>query len=409
LLQLIQQQNPVGYQTTRNISDMTETVDTSGERTAEVDVQFLEYMAERQRDMRTKVHNYRSRLQYEQLVLLQLKAPGRAEQKYGIDDAKTLVGNLRDGSEVSQAVIHGTHNALAYEKSPGPTSSETLDTQKRLAECYVENGRHAEAVRLLGKVLAMATDARALTVCQDRLNLVKEIYAAGTDRYFLRSVNLIAETLRMPEQILGTAHIKTIVIRRSLGADLFKLSKVEEAAKWFRLNIEALSQDDCGSSTSMSATARQAYLKDSVPSLGACEKHMTRERNLGLEDVGELVQCLLMLCYQNQVKDSVNENQISGPSTRSTGSSLTVPSMRMGTSKLAGEERRTAGERPPREELRRTRSSIRPEPAKLLDTGTMNRKPRRACSVDPPREEVPSKRSNSLASSPGRSNPTCSE
>jgi hypothetical protein len=135
------------------------------------------------------------------------------------------------------------------------------------------------------------------------------------------------------------------------------------------------------------------------------EQGMEPANNLTLEYMGELVQSFLLSLYQNSLEDSVNGNQSSGPSTSCTGSSLTVPSML----NLAGEKRRMPGGRPPREELRRTQSSIRPEPAKLLDTGMIDRKPLRACSVDPPRKGASSKRCNSLASSPGRSSLTCSE
>ena len=217
-----------------------------------------------------------AQLQHEKAVALYQQALNLAEKDRGNDDPDTvtirelLVASLRDAGEISQAIMHGTHNVRVYRKVHGPRSSVTLDAQRRLAECYVENDRVVDAIRLYEEIMAMAAEDLPLVVCQDRSNLASALYASGTDRHIHRAVDLNIETLHLAEQNLGPSHIETCKVRSQLGTELFKLSKHQDAIIYYRSNIEALHNREGEGSTSLSTAERQRYLEDSEASLAAC-------------------------------------------------------------------------------------------------------------------------------------------
>ena len=223
-----------------------------------------------------RVSNNQAQLRHKKAVALYEQALGLAEQDRGDDDPDTvtirelLVASLREAGEISQAIMHSTHNVFVNRKLHGPRSSITLDAQRRLAECYVENDRTADAILLYEEIMTMTAEDLPLIVCCDRSNLASALYASGKDRHIHRAVDLNVKTLHLAERTLGRSHIETCRVRSQLGTELFELSKHQDASIYYRSNIEALRDREGEGSTSLSIAERQQYLEDTEASLKAC-------------------------------------------------------------------------------------------------------------------------------------------
>jgi hypothetical protein len=162
-----------------------------------------------------------------------------------------------------------------------------LDAQRRLAETYLANEQHADAISVYEAVVETKATRSLEDYCKARVDLAAALFESGSDRNIMRAFNLNTETLQIADENLGKSHIETSKVRYNLGSELYDLKKYDDASLRFGELLEILQAKD---SRARSAPEYREYLKDTKAMLKNCSTKIARREDKIKSQMGEAEQ-----------------------------------------------------------------------------------------------------------------------
>ncbi|KAF2492480.1 hypothetical protein BU16DRAFT_594086 [Lophium mytilinum] len=187
------------------------------------------------------------------------QAAQQFEDLYGAEAHRTLLlrdklaTSLHDAGDFKGAASCNEETLHRRQKSAPNESSETydkwlkdvLENRRRLAVDYVKLERVSDALTQYRGVLHDAGSSHLSlghdVFCRDRNNLAQVLSRTGVSQDAREAVDLNFNTLKTAEATLGKSHREVSKSRYSLGRELARLGKIDDATEHFRDNVVILS------------------------------------------------------------------------------------------------------------------------------------------------------------------------